>query len=742
LEIQTRKILDRYLQFNPGNLREFAKNTKALLTKVEGGRCRNNRPTDIFVRRKIKGKYDANLICDIDISGCYGEGQRNQLFAIGNPLTFGFDITKYSENDYPTLRQTLKMFDVDVDALIKGDNEAWTKAENLGELVPGLWYWRITVKEEDLKYPQDFFASWFTDSGHGVDVLAKFIKSMGSDTEYEDLENSQFDEEYGNLKIFNHQIHNAVLTHDGLQWILKVASARQRNELLDKIVVLTGALYPRSERIECDGESAVKELDAVYDKWEGKNNLKIFKQNNRFVVQNNQEECHGWYGVNMGELIVDKLLIERKKAQKTEGKKSPLDLLFKLAVNTLYGDMVSKFFSISNPVVGNNITARARALAWYMEKGLYGWQSITDGCAFELNGVMFPKRDVIDGESINQHRKDSKLNSRNQSRVPLGNAEEIKGHWVEKQDKGETYHELNLVIVNKDGSETELTGSKATEWVDKVAMEHLQNLFPCTDVLQSPTTGIKIKSDLSVEYFPRVGQFSFETKDVYHSGAFHGSANYLLVNPNNPEDKPIVKARGYELKREHESYSLEDLETLVENDRYGEKNNPARDLLKQLLDNAKFVQRQDPAIKQGILKIGDYAEHPDKYEELGLEVGDNIKKCFLMQEFSLTQFTFKTYEQYHTWKKVIDSYKDKGKQSLEAYFQNPDGSINFVALVEWVDNAIANDVMNPFKAIDGNRNKQRTTKEEGTTRKKFDGNPHPKLETYQKIQRRLSKRVT
>ncbi|MEO0968266.1 MAG: hypothetical protein AAFX80_07980, partial [Cyanobacteria bacterium J06639_18] len=56
----------------------------------------------------------------------------------------------------------------------------------------------------------------------------------------------------------------------------------------------------------------------------------------------------------------------------------------------MYGDMVSKYFMTSNPVVGNNITARARCLAWFMEKGLHGWQSITDGCAFELNGVLYP----------------------------------------------------------------------------------------------------------------------------------------------------------------------------------------------------------------------------------------------------------------------------------------------------------------------------------------------------------------
>ena len=37
-------------------------------------------------------------------------------------------------------------------------------------------------------------------------------------------------------------------------------------------------------------------------------------------------------------------------------------------------------------IAGNNITARA--IAWYMEKALHGLQTITDGCAFQINRVI------------------------------------------------------------------------------------------------------------------------------------------------------------------------------------------------------------------------------------------------------------------------------------------------------------------------------------------------------------------
>ncbi len=80
--------------------------------------------------------------------------------------------------------------------------------------------------------------------------------------------------------------------------------------------------------------------------------------------------------------------------------------------------------------------------------------------------------------------------------------------------------------------------------------------------------------------------------------------------------------------------------------RYGTKNNPAKDLMKQLLKNPESVTRQIPAIKSGILKVGDYKNLSEKYDELEIEPGDNILKPVLMQEFSLSQFTFQTYEQY------------------------------------------------------------------------------------------------
>lgn len=713
------RVIDKYLTFNPSNIRQWFNNTRVLLTKVEGGRCRNNRPTDIFVCRKFKGKYDANLICDIDISGCYGEGQRNQLFAIGKPEIYDHELS--NDNEYTTLRQWLEQYGVNTSLLARKNREDWVKPENWGELVAGLWCARFRTSEQ-LKYSQDFFASWFTTTGYGLDLMAKFIKeNQASDSEMVDkLDLIDFDEEYGTLKIFEQEIHNGVLTHDGLQWILAIASDRQRNELLDKIVILSSAVYPRSQEVKpSDWSKALNELDAKYENWQGKNTTTKLKDG---TIRRDSNSCHAWFSINLGELIVDELLIERKKAQITHGKKSPLDLLFKLCVNTLYGDMVSKYFSTSNPVVGNNITARARALAWYMEKGFNGWQSITDGCGFLLNKVLKRGRDLIDGELTISNRE-KKLAQRMISETTLGDAKEITAYWDEEK-------KLHLLV---DGLEVD------NSWIDIAAMEHLQNTFTCVDVLHNETTGIKVNKDLTVDFKPRTGQFSFETKDVYRSGGFHGSANYAFENPNGT----TIKMRGYELKRTHEGWIVDgetisecDLEAFVKTGRYGKDNNPGKDFMKGLLVNPEKIQRQEPAIKEGILKIAEYQDCTKKYDALGLQPGDNIKKLILMQEFSLTQFTFKTYEQFIGWKKVIEKSKDKNSQSLEGFFLNSDGTLNFKRMVDWVHDAISRGVINPYLELDSYRHKDRASKD---TKKPKVSTTHPARSSYEKIKKQLSK---
>lgn len=727
------KFADKHLyEQSAGSLRAYSKNTRALLAKVEGGRCRNNRPTDIFVARKVNGKYDAVIICDIDISGCYGEGQRNQDYLIGGPEGYNFNISDI--NDYLSIREWLISYGVEVDKLIeaadKRDYKVWRNPENWGELVKGCWQARFSSNGQ-LEHPQDFFASWFTNSSNGVDVMAKFINQMECDSEGLVTDWVDFNEEEGNLKIFNHEIHNAVITQDGLEWILAIASKRQREELLDNTHILSSQVYPRSQRITGEPHVALKHLEETHKNWKLKNTMeRVDRGDGVKSWRYHDKECHAWFSVNLGELLINDLLIERKKAKAVHGKKSPLDVLFKLCVNTLYGDMVSKYFVTANTVVGNNITARARLLCWCMEKGLHGWQSITDGCAFEPTGVLFPSRDNINGETVNLHRKGSRLD-RNNKRVRRGNlnsVKEIKGLTVEFETWNKEIKQPELVAYvgleithqdgriekllpvlkpNKDNPEyQDLDYNPAANWIDKEAMSHLSNVFPMVSVLHEDTKSIKVNEDLSVSFKDRKGQFSFETKDIFTEGGFHGSANYTLKKLHNSN----YKARGYETKRKHTSIVKGDgwkHTKLIEGNEYGDKNNPAKDLLNQLVSNPSRMKRQKVAVKQGIIKSGDYRNLATKYESIGLETGDTILKAVLMQEFSLSQFTFLTHEQYQKWNKVITKCKLKYKQSLESFFLNDDGTLDFVKMTNTVDEMIAQGVENPIKVLDKHRNKTR-----------------------------------
>jgi hypothetical protein len=437
-DCNVKKIIENFISEATANsLKLNSRDTKALLAKVEGGRCRNHQP--IMISKN-------GIWIDIDIKGCYGEGQRNQLYPIGNPVIFSYPINK-AKNEYITLRSWLKKM-------------KWGTAKN--DLVPGAWFARISSNGQ-LKYAQDFFASWFLASGTGVDILAKYVQSeMKSNSENFAVEDTFLDTDDGELKIFEHEIHNAVLTHDGLQWILNVASKRQRNELLDNLLIVSSMHYPASQRIE-NSDKAILELAEKYNNWDGKN--KTYYDVKTCTITRVENQPHAWIGLKLDEVIIDKLLENRGLAKFNYGKKSPLEQMYKLCTNTLYGDLVSKFFAISNTCAGNGITARARALAWYMEKGLYGVQSITDGCGFNPNKVLFPGRDLVDGECVAMHRSNNLFVK---GKLRLAGLGDSKWHG----DENGLYRDNKFIGKGADNT-----------ILNKLAMEHLQQLFPNVDVL-------------------------------------------------------------------------------------------------------------------------------------------------------------------------------------------------------------------------------------------------------------------
>lgn len=666
-------------------LKTFTTSTKCLNAKVEGGRCRNNRPNLIEL---------IGIILDIDLSSCYGEGQRNQLYPFGNPLVDEFE-SESKINKYPSLKQ-------------------WLKKRKYGtsncELVPGLWQARVSTKEifvdgkvtyEKLKFPQDYLSSWF-------DFKIKDISQLKTDSEIEDLsESEQLEVKTGLTKIFNYQVINGIITHDFIDWLFNVCGIHQRNDLLDNLYIHTAMYYPSYDRVDSPLEllARIKNHNA-----KNESNSKQIKRGSQHTKIT--RECTAWYAVNMGEFIIDDLLSWRKMHPKknADGTKNAMNTLYKLVVNTLYGDMVSPFFSVSNVVVGNNITARARAACYYVEKGFNCMQSITDGGQFDILKVVFaPDNRKITAQSVVNLHRENDVTKRHLRLGIIGCYDEIKLNWIEIDNK--KFPELMLI---KNGNIEKLTPYKtiingeesymipAMQWIDKKAMEHLQSLFD-VDVLKMETTVLKVKSDNGKPvktFVPRIGQFEFESKSFYDKGIFHGSANYHLMG----EGGNAFAMRSYERKKEHESVDLDNERVILQP--YLDKKSPAEYFMSQL-ENPHCVNRSKVFIKQGILKINDARCHNKRWSSVGRVAGDSIQKSGLLREFSLSQFTFQSLEQYKSISKEVESNKRKFNQSYEGYFINEDGTLNFKEMIKEIDYQISLGVESLNKIFDKNRHRMR-----------------------------------
>jgi len=712
-------ILEHFIQpASAQALRLKGDRTGAMLAKIFGGRAFNNQPLTIKLGtpERILSEWEEykpyvlSVIADIDISGCYGEGQRNQDYIIGLPEIIDFPANgdKNGRNAYMNLRDFIEFI----------------KAEG----VPGNWQATISTTEE-LSYSQDFFQSWFVSGKTSADVMTKHIQKALSDTDSEGGDLPEFDEKDGQTKVFHREIINGILTHDGLQIIEQLMSERQRNDFLDKTVVKTAMFYRKKNRVD-----GIKELLTGYHSHKGQNTSSIVDDK----VTNVDGEYHGWMALNIGELLINDLLFLRKKAQKIHGKKSPQDIMYKLCVNTLYGDMTSKYFETANVVVGNNITARARALAYLMEKGLNGLQTITDGAAFLLNEVAY-----LNAKGHSMHE----LVEREQGKKvyefrPIGGYEYITLDWtfLEATDKnGKTesgyYPSLSLGAeeklepykVVKNGSEE--VRVPALAWINQVAMEHLQNLFPGMDVVQSASTSLGVDVDDEGEYYPtftpRKGQFEFEVKNYYESGVFHGTANYMLLNPNvakshtmmTREDREATlqpTMRSYETKKRHIDLAQckgglcsTGYYTMYESDGRILNSNPANRFMLELAFRPRKVRRQPPFIKERFVKPGRYKQHPDSFRRLGVKPGDTVYVSGLLRELSLSQFTYRTHAQYRAWEKAADTLKRKYGQSFEVYYINQDGTLNYQQMVTDLHKLIRDGVSKPSEVFDTNRNKSR-----------------------------------
>lgn len=703
---------------NSDYLRKLSDSRK-IMSKVDGGRCFNNRPlvTSVFK----DGDYDniedlasnLDMLCDIDISGAYGKGLALQDYPIGIPKMFSHQIDK--NNKYRTLREILDTgYIANKTVKVKGIRD---------QLIDGLWIMRVsTIKP--LKHPQDLIASWVIDPNK-IDNSELGIDGKEINVDYT---------KEGYSKIFTNEIHYGLITSDILQWIDNICSQSQRKELYDNLVVINAIWY------EKDKETTIENVEKCFVEFQDQD--ESFYDGD--ILLSSQKNSFYWCRVNLGELLINDMINERNKYDKKTHKKE--NDFFKLCINTTYGILVSKYFDVSNTVVGNNITARCRCMMYYLEKGLNGFQSITDGCIFELDNVVFP----VDGKRLTANNlvkgyqktirdrqwKTDKLKINKYFKFKVNDKEYIRIFDPYKFLKNHIdYNEYWLKLLSEDLEEFGKLDFNAYELletdiysIENDVLNHLRNLFPNVDILHKVITDNEGKE--------QKGYYTLEIKCFAKSAFFHGNANYclegvkelkndgLLVSPINKktgtiQDK-IIKMRGYG-KESFIFATNEDIETLEDNednlfsyllDDLDDNDDNLEDIVllghnipEMFFDSLKSdfnaVQRQDYFIQYGIIKCKDYKTHYKTfYQHTKLEIGYSNIDVRLLTELVLSQFTYPTLESYERW--INNHYKHKSKhgQGYESCFLNDDGTLNYQLMIETIDQRIKDNKTLKLKPID------------------------------------------
>jgi hypothetical protein len=312
---------------------------------VQGGRCNNERPTE----------YRVNYGADIDLSSCYGSALRGFSYPIGLPTTWACQSNQKRE----TLGKWLKR------------NEA--------NLIDGLW---TVVVGGKLNYCQDLIYSKIVTSEEINRTARKgWDKDFGSGEE--DVRDNDLSHIPGDFALCRSTIQNGVITSYLLEIIRKVATNQELKNFMD-LEVVTATAYLKSDQIGSI-EEWVDHVISSNGNYYNKNfmhNEVTDKRTRKFVLVPLEE-------------FIGKLVDKRgevKKASKiaTGDDKAILNAKqngLKLFVNTTYGVICSPYFTIGNTVVANNITGKARAGAWMLNKALHTRQSITDGGIYGLMEV-------------------------------------------------------------------------------------------------------------------------------------------------------------------------------------------------------------------------------------------------------------------------------------------------------------------------------------------------------------------
>jgi hypothetical protein len=265
---------------------------------------------------------------DVDIVGCYGSTLRTLTYPIGLPSVWSY---------HPNERR-----------LTLGE---WLEA-NESDLVPGLW---CCVVSGPLSFDQDLLFSKLVKASD----LRKAGGPDGSDIP-------------ADFALLRREVKNAIITADVLRALRAVATNAERREML-RLEVVTAAAYLARDR----KDNVADWCRAVLSAPDAASHQRVE------AGYAEDQRPRDWYGVPLEE-FVGRLAEERERHK---GERDGLDVVLKLMINTLYGDLASRHFAVGNTILANNVTARGRLGVWMLAKALGLRQSITDGGMYTPDAV-------------------------------------------------------------------------------------------------------------------------------------------------------------------------------------------------------------------------------------------------------------------------------------------------------------------------------------------------------------------
>jgi hypothetical protein len=650
------------------NLRDYNTSlyNRFLVGKTDGGRCHNY--------MKLLEKHVINycgLICDIDLKGAYSTGLSALSKRCGVPVRLVFN-----DKNRPNLGKILK--------LLKHEFEM------------GSFAMRVSSKKRpnkpDLIFKQDLIYSWIN--------TEKNLHVEKSKEEKDDYI-VKADLKYTKNIILNQQIVDGIITYSELDIILNAFDEEQRKEFLEQLEVKVLIFYPVS--MEVENIDILNEKINEHEEYL-KHNYKLPKSLEKYLDTEHGTQCNYFIKINIGDLIMCKIRTLRSMYKKLGADYNNLQEMYKLVGNTIYGDIVSRFFEMGNVVLGNSITSLVRCKMWCAEKCLNIFQTITDGGHFLPNKVPHKLSKVFDTklfvDSYKNTNRELTINRKWCLKPITANKKEIiydeKNQTWFADDKTYNKNEYCKYLVER--IETHIKSQFPNVQFLNNDFTHLaedENGYIITDEQNNP---IMVKSS---------GVLKFEIKALINKSYYSGLSNYIYYDINGKE---VIKSRGYEtkkdeygkLKKEITAIMLDENDNLIFDTEYYKYKAPIQTVYENREKNPHKVSLPPPFVSNYILKTSEYIVKLNSTFQYNKKIipSTTLYKIVIRPLFDLSLFNFLNERQYQSILKQYLNLKHKYGISFEIYFINNDGTCDLERMYVTIEKLISKGEIDLIKALD------------------------------------------